>query len=408
MSEKPLSGHRFDLYSPEAKKNIHEIFKQMRAAGAWYRQAGLDGETPITFVSHHEDVEALLKEDRIFLRDYWSTQPGQQDQRNELDNLINNHMLNKDGADHRRLRSLVSKAFTPRLVQGMRPHIQQIADDLIAGVRARGEMEFVAEYAFQLPTIVIAEILGVPTEDRAKFKDWTYAFVAPAMDPETQKKHGVLIMDFVEYLRKVFEQRRQQPREDLISALIQAEEDGDRLSEQELFSMVVLLIVAGHETTVNLLGNALLALFRTPELLEELRAHPEWMPDAVEEFLRYDGPVERALPRFVAEDTEFRGQSLKKGDIVIALLSSANRDAAHFESPDELDRTRAQQDHLAFGKGIHYCLGAPLARLEAEIGLNTLLQSLPGLRLDISFDEVPFRSLPMFRGLEALPVTWDA
>lgn len=399
-------GQRFDLYSPEAKKNIHEAFRKMREGGSWHRQAGLDGETPIWFVTGFEEVEALLKADRVFKRDF-RVLGEDADTLNDIEELISNHMLNKDGEDHRRLRSLVSKAFTPKLVQEMRPHIQEIADGLIDGVRANGEMEFVADYAYQLPTIVIAEILGIPVEDRPKFKDWSYAFVAPALDPETQKRHGRLIQEFVAYLRGVFEARRKDPRDDLVTALLQAEEDGDRLSEKEMFSMVVLLIVAGHETTVNLLGNAVLALFENPELLADLREHPEWMPQAVEEFLRYDGPVERALVRFIEADVEYNGRSFRKGDLVIALLSGANRDGAHFDRPDSFELHRTQTDHLAFGKGVHYCLGAPLARLEAEIALNTLIQSLPGLQPALPLEELQYRTVPMFRGLEALPVRWD-
>ncbi len=400
-------GKRFDIYSAEAKRKIHEIFSQMRTEATWYHQPGLDGETPIWFVSSYEDVEGLLKADKIFLRDFTSVSEDGNQQGNDVQGLVENHMLNKDGEDHRRLRSLVSKAFTPRLVEEMRPHIQEIADGLVSGLRERGEMEFISEYAYQLPTIVIAEILGIPPEDRNRFKEWSHAFVSPALDPETQARHGRLIGEFVEYLRQLFMARRKSPKLDLVSALIAAEEGGDRLSEQELFSMVVLLIVAGHETTVNLLGNAVLALLTHPESLAELTAHPEWMAQAVEEFLRYDGPVERALVRFVAADVEFKGRKLRKGEFVIALLSGANRDPSMFEAPEDLDIHRAHNNHIAFGKGVHYCLGAPLARLEAEIGLNTLLQSLPNLRLAAAQDELKFKTVPMFRGLEALPLKWD-
>ncbi len=407
MSEKQ-TRQKYDLYSQDSKDHIHAIFDRMRREKPWHLQPGMDGETPIWFVSKYDDVEALLRNDKAFVRDWQSLRDDGDGQLSDLEQLINNHMLNKDGEDHRRLRGLVSKAFTPKLVQGMRPHIQEIAEGLVAVVRPQGRMDLIADYAFQLPTIVIAEILGVPAEDRGRFKAWSTAFVTPAMDPETQAKHGQLIGEFVEYLRDIFAQRRADPQQDLISALLQAEEGGDRLNEQELFSMVVLLIVAGHETTVNLLGNAMLALFEHPEVMAALREHPEWMPRAVEEFLRYDGPVERALVRFAARDFAFHGQDFKKGDLVIGLLSSANRDESQFEHAAGLDIHRSHNPHIAFGKGVHYCLGAPLARLEGEIGINTLLGSLPGLRLAVPVSELRFRTVPMFRGLESLPVTWES
>ncbi|HLF88583.1 MAG TPA: cytochrome P450 [Anaerolineales bacterium] len=408
MSDTTQAKRKYDLYSHESKANIYPIFRQMRVEDPWLTQIGFDGETLICFPSRYEDIEAILKDDRHFVRDP-SNMPGSEPtQFNELDQLLSNHMLNKDWSDHRRLRDLVSKAFTPKLVREMRPRIQALADELIATLRDRGEMDLIADYAFPLPTTVIAEILGIPTKDRDKFKEWSAALITPTMDPEKQVHFQKLLEEFVEYLKNLFVIRRAEPQDDLLCALLNAEQDGDRLSEKELFSMMVLLIVAGHETTVNLIGNAMLALFHYPEQMAELKTNPTLMPQAVEEFLRYDGPVERAFVRFATEDVVVNGHEIKKGTLVIPLIGSANRDPAVFHNPDRLDFHRENNPHFAFGKGVHYCMGAPLARLEGEIALNNLLQSLPDLEMAIPADQLRYRMLPTFRSLESLPVCWKS
>jgi cytochrome P450 len=231
--------------------------------------------------------------------------------------------------------------------------------------------------------------------------------VTPALTPAAQAEFMTHLQAFVAYLRQLFEQRRQTPQPDLISALLQAEEAGDRLSEEELFSMVILLIIAGHETTVSLIGNATLALLQHPEPMAQLRHNPDLMPTAVEEFLRYDGPVERAMSRWATEEVEINGRILQPGDPIIVIIGAANRDPAYFDDPDRLDIERNPTRHLAFGRGSHYCLGAPLARLEGEIALNTLLRRLPNLRLAVEPEELNWRLIPLFHSLEALPVSWD-
>jgi cytochrome P450 len=212
--------------------------------------------------------------------------------------------------------------------------------------------------------------------------------------------------EFVAYLRELFERRRAEPQDDLFSALLQAEEAGDTLSEQELFSMAVLLIVAGHETTVSLIGNGALALLEHPDQLALVQGDPALLPAAIEELLRYDGPVERALNRWAAADVELGGRTIRRGDTVIGILGSADRDRARFADPDTLDVTREDNKHVAFGRGSHYCLGAPLARVEGEIALSTLFARLPGLRLDVARDELAWRPVPLFRSLTSLPVVW--
>jgi cytochrome P450 len=315
-------------------------------------------------------------------------------------------MLNKDGEDHRRLRKLVTKAFTPRMVERLRPRIQEIADELIDAVEAQGEMELVDEFAFPLPITVIAELLGIPVGDRDSFRRWTNAMVTPALTPQGIAQFSEAVDEFVAYLRELFERRGTTPGDDLISALLQVEEGGDTLSEEELFSMVVLLIIAGHETTVSLIGNAVLALLEHPDQRAELQGDPERISHAIEELLRYDSPVERTLNRWAATDVELGNQTIRRGEGVIVILGSANRDPSCFTDPDTLDLGRADVKHLAFGRGSHYCLGAPLARLEAEVALTTLLRRLPGLRLETPLEELYWRPVPLFRSLASLQVAW--
>ena len=404
---------RYDLYSDRFRAQTYETFAAMRERDPVLLQPGIDGETPIWFVTRYDDAVAVLLDDERFVRD-----PALALTPDELAAstagmpaslaFVDTHMLNKDGADHRRLRRLVTKAFTPRMVEQLRPRIQEIADSLIDAVADRGEMELVDDFAFPLPITVIAELLGIPPGDRDRFRAWSAAIVTPTFGPAELEQFGAHLDAFVAYLRELFAARRAAPGPDLVSALLQAEEAGDTLSEEELFSMVVLLIVAGHETTVSLIGNAVLALLRHPDQLAALCAEPALVPNAVEELVRYDGPVERTLNRWAATDVELRGHTIRRGQSVIVILGSANRDAERFSDADRLDVTKeADSRHLGFGRGSHYCLGAPLARLEAEIALTTLLQRLPGLRLAIDENDLAWRPLPLFRSLAALPVAWD-
>jgi cytochrome P450 len=399
---------KYDLYSHDAKVNAYEIYAAMRGQDPVHCQPGIDGETMIWFVSRYADVEMMLRDERHFVRDQHNAVPPEERYQNSpLEDLVTNHMLNKDGPDHRRLRNLVSKAFTPKRVAALRPHIEEIADSLLDPVLARGEMDLMADFAFHLPTIVISEMLGIPPEDRESFQVWSDAVLRPALDEASMAEFVRLMGEFTTYLRELFETRRLAPQDDLVTALLEAEEAGERLSEQELFSTMVLLIVAGHETTVSAIGNAMLALWAHPEQLALLQANPDLMPNAVEEFLRYDSAVERALNRWVGEEVTLGDQTLRRGEIVIGILGSANRDEDKFEGADTLDITRQPNPHLAFGKGPHYCLGAPLARLEIEIALSSLLRRLPDIRLAAPQQELRWRLNPGFRRLEALPVVWD-
>ena len=383
----------------------------MREESPVHLQPGLDGETPIWFVTRYEDVVTLLTDNERFVLDpklaLTPTEFEAHVAEIAPDERVNENLLAKDGEDHRRLRRLVTKAFTPRIVEQVRPRIQQIADDLIDLVEARGSMELVDDFAFPLPITVIAELLGIPVEDRERFRVWSSNVVMPALTPEDREIARRRGDEFIAYLDDLFAQRRAEPTDDLVSALVQAEDGGDTLSENELYSMVVLLIVAGHETTVSLIANAVHTLLTHPEQLAALRADPSLMASAVEELVRFDSPVERTITRWVAADSELGGQTLRRGDLVIAIIGSANRDAEQFRGAGELDLARGDNKHVGFGRGPHYCLGAPLARLETEIALESLLRRLPNLRLAIATDDLYWRPIPIFRSLASLPLAWD-
>ena len=407
-------ARKYELYSKEFRQNSHAVFARMRADDPVFKQIGLDGKTLIWFVTRYDDVQQVLLDDTHFVLDAKLVFNEEERKRlfgepdPQIDSMLNNNMLNRDGEDHRRLRSLVSKAFTPKVIQNMRPRIEAIAGELLDKVQANGGMELVSDYAFPLPITVIAELLGIPLDNQNQFRIWSNAFVRPAITEEEQKETFVLLQEFVGYMQKLVAERRLHPGDDLLSRLIHVEEAGDRLNESELFSMLSLLIVAGHETTVSLIGNTVLALLQNPDVHKEMIADPDLIPAALEEFLRYDAPVERSLTRIVADDIEFGGQQLNKGDLIIAILGSANRDDAQFESPTALNIHRKPNTHIAFGKGVHYCLGAPLARLEGEIALRTLFDRIPDLSLDTTFEELEWRDVPLFHSLVRLPVKWNS
>jgi cytochrome P450 len=403
------TSRKYDLYSSDFRETTHETYAQMRRDTPVHRQPGLDGETPIWFVTRYDDVVSVLLDERFVVDPALALTPEELEKRDDFigDERVGQNLLTRDGDDHRRLRRLVSKAFTSRMVEQMRPRIEALANELLDGTEGRGSMDLVDDYAFPLPIIVIAELLGIPAEDRDRFRTWSNTFVLPALTPELQEQAQIHTNEFVAYLDELFAARRADPQEDLVSALVQAEEAGDRLSENELYSMAVLLIVAGHETTVSLITNSVLALLTHPDALTEVRSDPTLLPAAVEELLRFDSPVERGITRWATDEVELGGHTIARGDLVIPVIGSANRDPGRFTDADALDLQREDTKHVGFGRGIHYCLGAPLARLEAEIALRTLFDRLPNLRLAIAEDDLYWRPIPIFRSLASLPVAWD-
>ena len=314
------------------------------------------------------------------------------------------HMLNSDPPDHERLRRLVSKAFTARRVEGLRPRITAITTTLLddmSALGARAEVDLLASFAFPLPITVICELLGVPVADRDDFRTWSATAVSDTAPRELSRAHGAAL---IRYFMTLLAAKRREPADDLLSALIAARDDADRLSEDELVSMAFLLLVAGHETTVNLIASGVLALLLNPAELDRLRADPSLIGGAVEEFLRYVSPVSNTTFRQAAETLEIGGARISRGDPVLVALSAANRDPARFGDPDRLELGRDSSGHLAFGHGIHYCLGAPLARLEAEIAFAGLLARFGSIRLAVPANTLRWRPSTLIHGLEALPV----
>jgi cytochrome P450 len=287
----------------------------------------------------------------------------------------------------------------------MRGRVQAIADALLDAVQDKGEMDLIDDYAYPLPIIVIAELLGIPAEDRYKFREWSVTAVSGNRTQEYVQ--NVLIPHmraFTDYLRAMFEAKRKNPEDDLISALVRAEEAGDKLSEDELLGSLFLLLVAGYETTVNLIGNGTLALLQHPDQIQKLRDDPSLIKGAIEELLRYDGPFEISTERFAREDVAIGETVIPKGEVVMAVIAAANHDPERFPEPNKLDITRTLDKHLAFGKGIHYCLGAPLARMEGQIAIETLLRRMPNLQLKGTPKSLTWRPGLILRGLQGLPV----
>lgn len=397
----------YDLFSPAFKADPFPTFAVMRERDPVYAHTAPDGRT-IWYVTRYDDVAAVLRDGDRFGKDPRharpaATAPHRPAPAGRSQPSINQNMLFSDPPDHTRLRALVSQAFTPRRVAAMTGRIHETAERLIDQMVGEDRRDVIAAYALPLPVIVISDMLGIPAADRDAVAVWSQAIISPGsrgLNYSARKRH---VRSFMAYLRDLFARRQADPQDDLITALVQAEMDGQRLNEAELFSMVALLLVTGHETTVNLIGNGALALWQAPSQKERLRADATLWPAAVEELLRYDGPVETSTSRWVRADTEFGGRAMRRGDLMRAVIASANRDLDQFDRPDELDMGRSDNRHLAFGLGAHYCLGAPLARLEGTIALEMLFRRLPQARPVVP-PPLAWRSGVLFRGLRALPI----
>jgi cytochrome P450 len=317
-------------------------------------------------------------------------------------------MLFMNPPDHGRIRGLVSKAFTPRMVESLRPRIQQITDDLIARFEASGQMDLINDFAYPLPVMVIAEMLGVPFEDRDLFQRWISA-LAPLIDfvadMQIVDRAMAAMGEIRTYLSELVNKRRSSPKEDLVSALIAAEEKGDRLTLDEMMANTVLLLGAGYETTSNLIGNGMRALLENRSEYERLHSDPALIKSAVEECLRYDSPVQ-ATGRRAIDEVKVGGFTIPKDEHVVVIIGACNRDPAEFPNPDKFDVGRENNDHLAFGGGVHFCLGANLARLEGQIAIGTLVRRFP--QMSLATDKLEIREMFNLRGLKALPVNLGA
>jgi cytochrome P450 len=388
-----ISGYKEQLYAP------FEWYRTMRATQPVFQDPDWGG----WHVFRYADVVRALSEHATF-----SSDDRRMEQFEGGGDPIGSSIIRMDPPRHRQLRNLVSQAFTPRMVAQLEPRITAITNDLLDSVSATGHMDVVRDLAYPLPVTVIAELLGIPAELREDFKRWSDALVAggEGLSEEERKALFQEIQGMYGYFTQILEERRQHPQHDLVSALLDAEVDGQRLSNVELLGFCGLLLVAGNETTTNLLGNMILCFDDHPEVVERLRTNRRLVPGAIEEALRYYSPV-KAMPRITTTETMLGDQHIGPNQFVIAWIGSANRDEAEFPDPDRFDIEREPNRHIAFGRGIHFCLGAPLARLEAKVALNAMLDRLPGRWQVVEEPLSIIKSFIVF-GAKQLPMTWGA
>jgi pimeloyl-[acyl-carrier protein] synthase len=397
---------QYDPLTPAMLADPYPVLHRLREEEPVHRSDVIGGWV----LTRYDDVLAALRDPRLSadrITPYMNRLSDEARARQSAIGSLALWMVFSDPPDHTRLRALVTRAFTPRVVEGLRGSIQEVVDDLLDAVRPRGAMDVIADFAYPLPATVIAKMIGVPPEDRDRFREWSdglAAFVGGALGAADRREHAQrCLTDLTAYFRGVVAQRRSQPRDDLITALIAARDTGDALSEDELVATCVLLLFAGHETTTNLIGSGVLGLLRHPDQFQRLRTDPALIGSAVEEFLRFDSPVQAAA-RVTLEEIEVGGVRIPRGQRVFPLITAADRDPAQFPEPDRLDLAREPNRHLAFGYGIHFCLGAPLARLEAQIAIPTLLRRMPALRLGAA--PPVWKETFLLRGLRSLPVVF--
>jgi cytochrome P450 len=407
---------QIDLLDPNFKANPYPTYAKLRSEAPAARVTLPDGREGWLF-TRYEDVEAILRDHEQFTNRSFL---GQIEEGPELPPrvrgvymLFNEIMLGKDPPEHTRLRKLVQKAFTARLVEGLRPNIQELADNLLDAVEERArrsgerKMDLIADYAFPIPVTIIMDLLGIPYEDRENIRSWSTTLASFDGSLALAEKIAPEVNAFIDYLGDLLEAKRKNPRDDLLTNLVLVEDEGDRLNDADLLAMVYVLIFAGHETTLHLIGNGTLALLTHPEQFEKLKADPSLIKTAVEELLRYDPSVEIPRARLAVTDVEIGGVLVRRGEVVLTAIAGANHDPGRFEASEELNISRENNRHLSFGKGIHACLGASLARLEGQIAIGTLVGRMPNLKLAVPPEELRWRPGGIFlRGLAALPVTF--
>ena len=389
----------YEFWTPEAMPNPYPIYQRLR------EEAPILKHEHTWTLSRHRDVAALLPDKRMSaVRGHLEGLP--EEERAKFQALIDvnrDMILFLDPTDHTRLRGLVAQAFSARRIEGLREHISELVDQLLEDIEPGEPWDLIEILANPLPGLAIAELVGVPTSDQEKFTHWANEYGAWlgafGPDEELRFRANVAAIELSGYLRDLVQERRKQPQDDLLTGLIQAEDEGNRLNEQEMISTVFLLLFAGNETTTNLIGNGILTLLRHPVELERLRENPNLMRTAIEELLRFDGPVQLTT-RFAAEPIELDGHVIQPGDHIEFVLGAANRDPEEFEDPDRLDLGRRPNRHIGFGHGIHFCLGAPLARAQGQVAITTLINRYPTLAL--ADENIQWRHNPILRGLEGL------
>ncbi|MGW3246302.1 cytochrome P450 family protein [Streptomyces sp. NPDC001070] len=404
MNQQPV---RLPYTDPAFVADPFPRYRELRQEGP-VRRAVISGDLEVWLVTRYEDGLAALADPRLSsdVRDSADPRLLERLPTNERQAMLRT-MLRADPPDHTRLRRLVSKAFTARRVAELEPRVQAVTDELLDAIVPAGRADLVEEFALPLPVTVISELLGVPVSDRHDFQRWTDEMIlqgpqAPdlaRLEAAWRQMHG--------YLSALIDAKRRSPADDLLSALVARHDDEQRLDADELIAMAFLLLAAGYVTTVSLIGSGIAALLAHPAQLRALRDDPGLLPGAIEEFLRYDGPINPGITRFTREDLTIAGVAIPRGATVVIASAIADRDPARFTDPDRLDVTREDNAHLAFGHGIHYCLGAPLARLEGRIAIGSVLRRLPGLALAVPPGELRWRP-GVLRGPERLPVTFGS
>lgn len=392
---------RGDPFTATGPGERHAAYAALAATGPVHRIALPDG-APAWLVTGHDEVREAFTDPRLTKLSPGPISPAEAQLPPDVYTAMNNHMLRLDPPAHTRLRRLVAAAFTRRRVEQLAPRVQEITDRLLDEMSRSATVDLIAAFAYPLPMTVICELLGVPEEGRAEFRGWSNTIIAGSLPAPQEWVAAANAM--IGYVREVLAVKRAEPADDLLSALVGIRDGADRLSEDELTSMVFLLLVAGHETTVNLIGNGVHALLTHPGQLALLRAEPERLDAAVEELLRFDGPVQVGTFRWTTDPVHIGSTMIPAGELVILGLLAANRDPRRVADPAGLDIGRSQSPHLAFGHGIHHCIGAPLARLEGRIALGSLLARFPELRLAVPPDQLTWGPGILMHGLSALPV----
>jgi cytochrome P450 len=395
-----------NLKHPEVRANPYPFYAQLRSEDPVH----WDDELDFWVLTRYTDIASVYQDPRFSraqgLRSGYERLPGSEQTIAEpVYRCFAKTMFYSDPPYHTRLRGLVSSTFTPITIERMRPYVQQTVDRLLDAVQADGKMDAICDFANPLPILVISRLLGLPPEERAQFKKWSddlFAILGSVPhSPELMEGAARSLNALTTYITKLSDARRRQPREDLLTALVEATENGEQLTQEELVANMIILLSAGHETTINLIGNGLLALLQNPDQLQKLRAQPEWVASAVEEMMRYDNPVQIAY-RSAAEDVEIGGKVIRKGQLVNSVLAAGNRDPERFSKPDHFNIARDEGRHLGFGLGIHFCLGAPLVRLEAQTAFTTILRRFP--KIALASENLEWQEHPIFRGVKSLPV----
>lgn len=397
-----------NLHNPEVRANPYPFYTQLRSQDPvhWDEAMGF------WVLTRYADIASVYADTRFsraqgLRRGFERLPEAEQRIAEPVYHSFSKTMFYSDPPYHTRLRGLVNNAFTPNAVEQMRPHVQRMVDSLLDAVQTQGEMDAIHDLAHPLPILVISQMLGLPAEERGRFKQWSddlFAILGSVPHaPESMERASRSLAELTDYLTTLSHSRRQQPQNDLISALVGVVEEGQRLTQEELIANVTILLSAGHETTSNLIGNGLLALLRNPDQMQKLRDHPKLVPSAVEEMMRYDNPVQIAY-RSAAEDIEIGGKYMRKGQLVNSVLAAGNRDPERFSEPDQFDISRDEGRQLGFGLGIHFCIGAPLVRLEAQIAFSTILRRFPELHL--ATENLEWQEHPIFRGVKSLPLTF--